>query len=173
MNPLINSILGVIFLIIGAGTVLIMLHLKGNAKDQIQGQSLVRGHHILGYLFIAIYLFMVFTMIARISSYQEELPPRAILHMVFAISLLPLLALKILIARKYSLLTSKLFSVGITIFILAFLLNSISAGHYFLYQGVIRFVAISSFDKETMDENIGRELVVKKCAKCHSLERVF
>jgi mono/diheme cytochrome c family protein len=24
-----------------------------------------------------------------------------------------------------------------------------------------------------MDENIGRQLVIKRCAKCHSLERVF
>jgi hypothetical protein len=146
MNPLINSILGVIFLIIGAGAVLIMFHLKGNAKDRIHGQVLVRGHRILGYLFIAIYLFMVVIMIVRISTYQEELPPRVILHLVFALALLPLLAVKILIARKYSLFTSRLFSMGITIFILAFILNAISAVHYFLYRGAIRLVAISSFD---------------------------
>jgi len=173
MNPIINSILGIIFLIIGAGAVMIMLHLKGNATDKIQGQTLVWGHRILGYLFIAIYLFVMLTMIARISGYQKELPPRTILHVVFALTLLPLLGVKILIARKYSLFTSKLLSVGITIFLLAFILNALSAGHYFLYRGSIRAVAISSFDKETMDENIGRQLVVEKCAKCHSLERVF
>jgi len=173
MNPFTNSILGIIFLLIGAVAVLLMLHLKGNAKDRIHGQTLVRGHRILGYLFIAIYLFMVVIMIVRISSYQEELPPRVILHLVFALGLLPLLAVKILIARKYSLFTSQLFSIGFTIFILGFLLNAISAGHYFLYRGDIRLVAISSFDKEIMDENIGRQLVVNKCAKCHSLERVF
>jgi len=173
MNPLINSILGVIFLVVGAKAVGIMIHLKGAAKDRIHGNTLIWAHRLFGYLFVLIYAFMVYTMIVRLSGYQEELSPRGILHVVFALVLIPLLAVKIAIARKYRLLTSRLFFVGLTVFIMAFLLNAISAGHYFLYRGAIRLVAISSLDKVTMDEDIGRQLVVRKCVKCHTLERVF
>ncbi len=150
-----------------------MIHLKGSAKDRMHGKFLVWVHRLLGYLFVLVYVFMVYTMITRLSSYQEELSPRGILHVVFALTLMPLLAVKIVIARKYSLLTSRLFFVGFSIFLMAFLLNAISAGHYFLYRGAIRFVAITSLDRVTMDEDIGRQLVMKKCAKCHTLERIF
>lgn len=173
MNPLINAFSGVIFTSIGAAAAFIMIHLKGRSRDRIHGKTLVRAHRILGYVFIALYILMVVTMIIRISYYQDELSPRAILHVVFALSLVPLLAAKWLVARKYKLLTSRLFFLGMTIFLFAFLLNAISAGHYYLYRGAVSEVAISSIDKETMNEDIGRQLVAKKCAKCHTLERIF
>jgi mono/diheme cytochrome c family protein len=173
VSPLINAFSGVIFISIGAVTVFVMIHLKGRSRDHIHGKILVRMHRILGYVFIAVYVLMIVTMIIRISDYQDELSPRAILHVVFALSLLPLLAAKWLVARKYKLLTFRLFLLGMTIFLFAFLLNAISAGHYYLYRGAVSEVAISSIDKETMNEDIGRQLVVKKCAKCHTLERIF
>jgi cytochrome c2 len=173
VSPFINAFSGVLFTSIGAVTAFIMIRLKGRSRDHIHGKTFVRAHRILGYVFIALYVLMVVTMIIRISYYQDELSPRAILHVVFALSLLPLLAAKWLVARKYKLLTSRLFFLGMTIFLFAFLLNAISAGHYYLYRGAVREVAISSIDKETMNEDIGRQLVVKKCAKCHTLERIF
>lgn len=173
MNPLINAFLGVLFTLIGAVTALIMIHLKGRSKDRVHGNTLIWGHRVLGYVFVAIYVLMVVTMIIRISYYQDELSPRAIFHVVLALSLMPLLAAKLLVARKYNLLTSRLFFLGMTIFLFAFLLNAISAGHYYLYKGAVREVTISSIDKETMNEDIGRHLIVKKCSKCHTLERIF
>lgn len=173
MNPLINAFLGVLFMLIGAVAAFIMIHLKGRSKDQIHGNTLVRGHRILGYTFIALYVLMVVTMIIRISYYQDELSPRSIFHVILALSLIPLLGVKLLVAKKYKLLTSRLFFLGMTIFLFAFLLNAISAGHYYLYKGAVREVTISSIDRETMNEDIGRQLVVKKCSKCHTLERIF
>jgi cytochrome c2 len=160
-------------MLIGAVAAFIMIHLKGRSKDQIHGNTLVRGHRILGYTFIALYVLMVVTMIIRISYYQDELSPRSIFHVILALSLIPLLGVKLLVAKKYKLLTSRLFFLGMTIFLLAFLLNAISAGHYYLYKGAVREVTISSIDRETMNEDIGRQLVVKKCSKCHTLERIF
>jgi len=173
MNPLINALLGLLFTLIGAVTAFIMIHLKGRSKDRIHGKTFVRAHRVLGYVFVVLYVLMVVTMIIRISYYQDELPPRSIFHVILALSLIPLLAVKLLVARKYNLLTSRLFFLGMTIFLFAFLLNAISAGHYFLYKGAVREVTISSIDRETMNEDIGRQLVVKKCSKCHTLERIF
>jgi cytochrome c2 len=173
MNPLGNSVIGLIFLVIGIAATRIMLYLKGKEKDKILGRSLIRTHHILGYLFIGIYLFMVITMIVRVSHYQGELAVRAILHVVFALAIFPLLVVKISVARWHASLTKHLFPLGMTMMIFVFLLNAISAGHFFLYRDSVREVAISSLDKVTMNSDIGRQMVVIKCAKCHTLERVF
>ncbi len=173
MNPLGNSILGLLFLAVAIAAARVMLYLKGRTKDKIHGNSLVWTHRILGYSFVGIYLFMILNMIIRVSHYQEELSARAILHVVFALAILPLLAVKISVARWYVSLTKHLFSLGITLVLLVFILNAISAGHFFLYRDFVREVAISSMDRATMNQDIGRQLVVKKCAKCHTLERVF
>jgi cytochrome c2 len=157
----------------GGVAAFIMIHLKGRSKDRVHGKTLVRMHRVLGYAFIGLYAVMVVIMIIRVSYYQDELSPRVILHVVLALSLVPLLAVKWLVARKYELLTSRLFFLGLAIFLFAFLLNAISAGHYYLYKGEVREVTISSMDKETINVDIGRQLVVKKCAKCHTLERIF
>jgi len=173
VKPIINAYLGVLFVLIGATAAFIMIHLKGKSKDRVHGIILVWGHRVLGYVFIVIYALMVITMIIRISYYQDELSARSIFHVVLALSLLPLSIVKWLVAKKYKLLTPRLFFLGLAIFLFAFLLIALSAGHYFLYKGDVREVAISSIDKETMNENIGRQLVVQKCDKCHTLERVF
>jgi cytochrome c2 len=173
MQALVSSIIGMIFLIIGFLAAWIMLSLKGKAKDHIHRDRLVLVHRILGYAFFGILAFMLLVMIIRISHYQGELQPRLIIHMSLALALVPLVGFKILIVRRYPLFTSRLLFFGVTIFTLAFLFNMITAGHYFLYSSDVGYVSISRLDTEVMDESIGRQFVVSKCSKCHTLERVF
>ena len=173
MNPLTSSIIGLFFLGIGLAAALIMLDLKGRQKDRINIRKRVISHRVLGYLFFAIYIFMLAVMITRISRYQEELAPRLIFHLVIALIIFPLAGLKILVVRRFKLFTSRLIFLGSSIFILAFVFIVITAGYYFLYSSHVTFVSISDLDTHVMDENIGRHLVISKCSKCHSLERIF
>jgi len=173
MNALVSSIIGAIFLGIGLATTLIMVDRKGRQKDHINNRRLVITHRVLGYLFFATYLFMLVGMIIRISHYQEELAPRLIVHLVLALAFLPLVCLKILFVRRYKLFTPHLLFVGSTIFILAFVFIVITAGHFFLYSSDVRHVSISELDTDVMDESIGRFLIISKCSKCHSMERIF
>ncbi len=173
MNPQFTSFVGTLFVVIGAGAMLIMLELRGNPKDRQGNQRLVKAHRIFGYLFVVMFLFMLFLMLNKVSAYQEEFSPRAILHIVLGLLLIPLLIVKILIVRRFKRLGSYLFGLGGAMFLTAFALNSITAGYYFLHQSDIRYVAISESDTGVLDENIGQLLVSKKCGKCHTLERVF
>ncbi len=173
MNPLTSSILGLLFLGTGLAAALIMLDLKGRQKDRINSRKWVIYHRVLGYLFFATYLFMLAVMIIRISRYQEELAPRLIFHLVLALIIFPLAGLKILVARRLKLFTSRLIFLGSSIFILAFVFIVITAGYYFLYSSHVTYVSISELDTNVMDENIGRHLVISKCSKCHTLERIF
>ncbi len=173
MNALVNSILGAIFLGIGLAATLIMVDRKGRQKDRINNKRMVLTHRILGYLFFSIYLFMLVGMIIGISRYQEELAPRLIVHLVMALALLPLACLKILFVRRYKLFTPHLLFVGSIIFVLAFVFIVITAGHFFLYSSDVRYVSISKLDTDVMDESIGRFLIISKCSKCHTMERIF
>jgi mono/diheme cytochrome c family protein len=173
MNPQITSIVGVFFVLIGACATVIMLELRGNPKDRQINQRLIKAHRILGYVFVVLFLIMLFLMLNKASSYQEEFSPRAILHITLGTLLTPLLIIKILIVRRFKRLGAYLFGLGVTVFLTAFALNSITAGYYFLHQSDIQYVAISEGDTIVLDENMGRLLVSQKCAKCHTLERVF
>ncbi|MFH1008864.1 MAG: DUF6529 family protein [Candidatus Latescibacterota bacterium] len=173
MNPEITSLIGALLVFVGACTMLLMLELRGNPREGTTHQRLTRAHRILGYLFVALFFLMLFLMLRKAGSYQEEFSPRAILHIVFASILIPLLIIKILIVRRFRRLGTHLFALGIVIFVTAFALNSITAGYYFLHRSDIQYVALSEGDTLVLDEEMGRLLVSQKCGKCHTLERVF
>jgi hypothetical protein len=173
MPPEMTSSLAVAFLIVGLAAVLIMLELKGNPKDRIRARGLIRAHKTLGYLFFIILAGMLYVMVKKISSYQEDLSPRVIVHISLALALVPLAALKIIVVRRYKLFTSHLLLIGGTVFVGAFVLNGLTAGYYFLYRSDIRYTAISDLDAVVLDEDLGRRVVNEKCGKCHTMERVF
>ena len=62
-------------------------------------QRLILAHRLGGYLFIALFCLMSYFMALRTTNLPEELSPSAIVHVLAAISLVPLLFVKVLIAR--------------------------------------------------------------------------
>jgi mono/diheme cytochrome c family protein len=173
MAPLVNSIIALLFLSIGAAATLLMLEVRGNPNKSAEIRKLITAHKIFGYLFVSIFLFMVVVMIRKVALYQEELSPRAIIHIIMGIALLPMIFLKILIVRRHKSLAADLLGLGKFIFLAAFILTGITGGYYFLHRSDVRYISLSESDTAVLDENIGRMLVQKKCAKCHTLERVF
>jgi hypothetical protein len=172
VTPNLNSLLGILFVLFGAGAVLVMIHLRGQPKDRVQGKTLIWIHKILGYLFFALFFVMLGTMISRTGNFQQELSPRIFTHAALALALVPLLAVKWLVARKYRLLQSHLFSLGVTIFLFAFLLVSISAGSHYLYKGELKNAALSSAEISPAEKNNGKLILEEKCTSCHDLNRV-
>jgi len=173
MTPHINTIFGLLFIAFGAVAVLIMLDLRGYTKDRNINSKLIIAHKIFGYLFLTVFVFMTFVMIYKISDYQEALTPRITLHVIMGIILIPMIILKILIVRRYKKLSADLLSLGKTIFLTAFTLSLITTGYYYLHKSDIRYISISDFDTDMLDENIGRVILQGKCGKCHTLERAF
>jgi hypothetical protein len=171
MDPMTASILGVIFVVIGFAALLLMLELQGFSKERINRKALVRFHKIFGYVFTIIFIFMLVGMISRTEGVPTEFSPRIILHIVFALALGVILCLKLLAVRRYKRMVHWIMGFGVIIFILAFLLNAITAGYFFLFSGASPEVRKI---QEVNDSLVvkGGELVQKKCTLCHNLDRV-
>lgn len=173
MNPQTASILAALFIILGAATVMIMLEMTGHARDHSGRSVWLQTHKILGYLFLSLFVAMLFVMIRKLSGFQEELTSRAVIHIVLALLLAPLLVVKILMARRHPRLNSRLPLLGITIFALSFALTGLTAGYYALHRSNLSYTTLSALDNDVLDTDLGKSIVTRKCSKCHSLERVY
>lgn len=138
-------------------------------------ERLIRAHRLGGYLFIALFCLMSYFMALRTTNLSEELSPGAIVHVLVAISLVPLLFVKVLIARYYKSYYSALTSLGIIIFCLAFLLVALAAGPYLLRATSAKAVspAAISVSSPNIDLRASEALMQKKCSRCHTLDRVI
>ncbi|WPD21810.1 MAG: photosystem P840 reaction-center cytochrome c-551 [Candidatus Electrothrix aestuarii] len=174
MNPIITSLAGLAATLTGACAMLLMLELRGNPrKDSKANQRLIMAHRVTGYIFIALFLVILAVMISKAGSYSEEFSPRTILHITLALLVIPLLGIKILIIRRFRRFEKQIPGLGLAVFLALFLLNSMTAGYYFLHQSDIGKLSLSEEDAAVLDEKKGQKLVAQKCGKCHTLERVF
>jgi cytochrome c5 len=173
MSPLLNSSLAVVFLVCGITATFIMLELRGAPKDRTINSLLIKLHKILGWIFTGVFLLMVAVMIIKISGYKAEVSSRISFHIVFSLALIPLLGMKIIIARRYSRLSKYLIGFGPVALAFAFSITGLSAGYYFLHSSDIKYVSLAEFDNKILDKNLGRQVVNQRCNKCHSLERVY
>src|SRR5689334_4007163 len=58
-----------------------------------------RIHRVAGYAFIALFAILCYFMLLRIKGWSDELSPRLVLHMALALSLAPILFVKVIVAR--------------------------------------------------------------------------
>lgn len=167
MHPCVNTWMAIGWVVVGALAATIMLEVRGRAKEWTNVRSLVRAHRFFGYLFVSVFVFMLVVMIQKLGVYHTEVSPRVLLHATLAVSLVPLLALKIAIVRRYRALYSSLVAVGLIIFILSFVLTALTAGHCFLRQDVRP--AGEAAQARGVD---AKALLNERCTQCHSLKRV-
>jgi len=173
MSPLFNSSLAVVFLVCGIAATLIMLELRGAPKARSINPTLIKLHKIFGWIFMGIFLLLVIVMIAKISGYKEEMSSRVSFHIALSLALIPLLGIKILIARRYPRLSPYLIAFGPIALAFAVALSGLTAGYYFIHSLDIKYVSLSESDSQILDDNLGRQVVNQRCNKCHTLERVY
>lgn len=174
MSPIITSLAGLAATVTSACAMLLMLELRGNPrKDSRASRRLIMAHRVTGYIFIVLFLVIMAVMISKAGNYLEEFSPRTLLHISLALLVIPLLGFKILIIRRFRRFEKQVPGLGLAVFLSLFLLNSMTAGYYFLHQTDIIKSSVSEEDAGVLDERKGQELVAEKCGKCHTLERVF
>lgn len=173
MIPLYNSLLAFLFIVSGVAATFIMLELRGVQKDRSINATLVKLHKIFGWIFTCIFILLIIVMIGKIAGYQEEVSSRISFHIVLSLALVPLLFIKIIIARRYPRLSNNLIFFGPSILIFAVALTGITAGYYYIHSSDLRYVSLSEFDEQILDTDIGQQVVNQKCHKCHTLERVY
>ena len=165
---------GVVFVLIGAINVWLILQASARVKDAKASTRLIAAHRIGGYLFIAIFCVMGYFMVARLGDVGGGTPPGTMIHLTLAMVLSPLLFVKVLVARYYKSYYSFLTPIGLTIFVLSFVLIGITAGPSLAHHATMQTVSLAAIDlpPAAIDINVAATTMEQRCSKCHNLDRI-
>jgi len=132
LHASLSASLGSLFVLLAGANVWVMLHASSRSKDHAAHSRLMRTHRLGGYAFILVFSVMFYFMALRIKGVSDELPPRLTFHIILALLLIPILLVKVLIARYYRHYSSALLFLGVTIFALSFALVAMNLVPYLL-----------------------------------------
>lgn len=164
-----SSMLAVLLVALAGVTILIMLEMNSRMQSKEEEQkksSCFFAHRGFGYLFLMLFAFVLVYMVIKAGGLQEDISANAMIYVILGLLLVPLLMIKVVIARRQAQISTKLILLGTAIFGLSFGLAGIG------------YILIVHPPDEPEEENIevpksGQTLMSRKCSKCHSLERVY
>ena len=136
MPNVVAIVAGIAFVTLAAFNVVLMLETSRPSRNAIVRARLITAHRVGGYLFVILYCIMVYSMSQRLagSGLTSHLPTYLVLHIVLVLSLVPLLLLKVLVARRYRQSQSMLKTLGTAIFVISFVLVSIPPSRSFFIR---------------------------------------
>jgi len=104
-----------------------------NRGTSMQSRALwTQVHRIAGYGFITLFAILCYFMLLRVKGSSDELSARIVLHMSLALSLAPLLIVKVIVARYQKATRDLLTALGIGIFTIAFSLVALNLSIHYL-----------------------------------------
>jgi hypothetical protein len=125
-------------LLLASGSVALvaMLSLMGRAERRGLSPGALRAiHRVAGYTFAACLVVLVVRGAGLLAVAGDQIPLRAVFHVVLALGIVVLLALKILMARFYRQLLKYAPVLGIIVFAFAFVATALMAGYAALTRG--------------------------------------
>jgi len=170
----ISLALGFAFILVGGINVWLVLEAWSRFKTANVSSRMLAMHRIGGYVFIGLFCVMAYFMVARLRGGSADTSATVTIHLALAMILSPLLFIKVLIARYYKNQHGLLMPVGLTIFVLAFVLIASTAGPYLARGSKLAQVSIDPehLPAVTIDLNQASDLIERRCSKCHALDRV-
>jgi mono/diheme cytochrome c family protein len=161
-----------------------MLELIGREKSRFSPRVLRLLHRVSGYTFLGLALVLSYYCMPFLRATQGKIPARPLLHSLFAIGVIVMLALKILFVRWYKKFMSKVPAFGLTIFCLSLAMIASSGGYYLVIsaepspvsqESAVEQAAMSAPASQgnaslQAAAKQGNELFQKWCAACHSLD---
>jgi ferredoxin-NADP reductase len=174
LNPSISLALGLAFVLLGGLNVWLMLEAWSLVKAAKASSRMIALHRIGGYLFIGLFCVMAYFMVARLRGGGADNSATVTIHLALAMILSPMLFIKVLIARYYKNQHNLLMPIGLTIFVLSFVLIASTAGPYLARASRVEQVSIDPGHAPTVtiDLNQASDLMQRRCSKCHNLDRV-
>lgn len=170
-----KSLLATAFMAAGITAVISMLSLMGRTERKISPTVLRGLHRSAGFVFGILLLTISFFCVKYWIAAGDQTSTRAIFHGVLALALIIVFLLKIFIVQFYKQFLRFVPAMGLTVFVLTFLVFSTSAGFYLLRE-VASYPEISEMTpnippKILGDAKNGRDLFAAKCAGCHFTDR--
>jgi hypothetical protein len=108
--------LGLVFVGLATLNVITMLESSRSSQTRERRAHAIKLHRAGGYLFIGLFVMMFWFMTKRLIGSPEGLLGDAALHINLAVLLVPLLFVKVIVARKYKSHHSILFPLGLSIY---------------------------------------------------------
>ena len=173
MNPLFNTIVSGIFILLGAAAVYTMMAVWGK-RESAKPESYIKIHKYSGWAFVFIYIFMAGVMVARLDQYWEEPASRINLHITLGVLLFMLLLIKVTIPRVFPKMKKHMFQLGIGVFLTAYTLVMITGGHFLVRKiEKLPYVSHAELHQRMLDLDLGREIFIRECSACHLLENIM
>src|SRR5215471_1702132 len=150
---------GFVFVLVAGINVWLVLEAWSRVRAAKASSRMLALHRIGGYLFIALFCVMAYFMVGRLRSGGADTSATVTIHLALAMILSPLLFIKVLIARYYRNQHGLLMPIGLTIFVLAFVLIASTAGPYLARATKIEQVVIDPSEPVTIDVNQANDLM--------------
>lgn len=179
----IKSLLSLVIIFSASVALFTMLEIFGRTDRRFNPEGLIKIHRLNGLLFGALSLVIAYLCLDFMARTQAELSSRASFHVVLALAVFLLLALKISFIRVYRQYFPHVRILGLLIALLTFGMVGVSGGYYLLVTGFgkDRLVSMapkpleetagsgSSSSIRTDAESIarGKILYETKCSFCH------
>ncbi len=205
MTPLGNEIFGGAFLVLALVLTFLMYYLWKFPYDKERLASeaprgLVNLHRVLGYVFVAVYLYLMVDMVPRLWTYQVELPARTVAHLLLGLAIGAILIVKVAVVRFFkhmeatlapmlgtSLLLCTVLLLGLalpTTFREAFLREQALTGGNMTAERLERVreqLPRAGIEDPTTVQRlatedalyVGRSVLVSKCVQCHDLRTIL
>ncbi len=148
------------------------LEIMGCEKGRVNPPRWRRIHRINGYIFIILFLVISYYCLFFLRAIPGEPSARALLHSLFAIGVISMLALKIFFVGRYKKFMRMVPAFGLTVFFLTLGMIATSGGYYFVTRAESPPDSQATAGKQTAPSyqaNIekGRQLFNKWCVACH------
>ena len=188
---IVSIVLAYVALAAGAAAALAMLIRMGRPGDKAR-PALLWVHRVAGYVFLALMIFLFAGMLFKIAEYGEALSPRVAWHGAAGFAVMAFLFLKWAVVRPFRGLLKLAPALGITAFVLAFVVLNFGATMNLLDRLAARRAAAAPAADEVaaagdaagveaptapgkgMDAlHAARFVFAEKCGRCHHLRRPF
>jgi len=182
---LIKSFLSLVMLILALFAMFTMFEVLGRTEKRFNVTRLMSLHRINGKIYFVLFLIISYFCLDFILQTKGELSSRATFHMIFALTIIVLLVLKVFFVRVYRQFYGLVKTLGILIALMTFGMVGTSGGYYLLVTKFGTDVVLKKSIEEkkevtkkaiitvrTDQESIrkGKELYDSKCFSCHDPE---
>jgi ferredoxin-NADP reductase len=129
MSGIADMLAGIIFVALAATNVAVMLEAQRSMRDRAATRRASAVHRVVGYLYASLLCVMTYSMSQKLAGggITGHLPTYLVFHIVLVLVLVPLLLLKIMMARRYKQSQPSLKALGVAIFVVSFVLVAIPA----------------------------------------------
>ncbi|HLJ86642.1 MAG TPA: photosystem P840 reaction-center cytochrome c-551 [Candidatus Angelobacter sp.] len=167
--------LGLLFILVAAANIWLALQASSQSQKKTSASRLLYLHRVGGYLFVALFCVMVYFMFGRLSETAGGASASIMVHLVLALVLVPLVFIKVLMARYYKNHYGFLLPLGLTIFVVSFVLIAVMGGPSLVRRTNVQNVSLEAIHQPSVqiDLNQASATMQQRCSRCHNLDRVI